>query len=154
MIASKALYRLFALLFIFTSLELQAQSEILDQEEAKKAISFAEVERVPVAPNCDAEQANSALRKCLQVSILNHVAKNFKFPKEDRKAGVGGRIFVSFIVEKDATISTVEILRGVSETLDAEAVRVVKSIPIDQPAYHKGKPVRISYVLPINARLQ
>lgn len=127
--------------------------EIISKEDSENIFNFAVVEAVPVAPECDEQESNAALKICFQQSILNQVAKNFNYPKEERKAGIQGRIYVNFIIEKDASISTVEVLRGVSENLDREAVRVVKALNIDKPAIQRGKPVRMSFTLPINAQL-
>lgn len=141
-------------LLIAASFSLRAQYDIISKEDSEKVLSFAVVEKVPVAPGCDADESNIILRGCFQKSILTQVAQNFKYPKEDRKAGIQGRIYVNFIIEKDASVSTVEVVRGVSESLDREAVRVVKGLQIAEPAVQRGHPVRMSFTLPINAKLE
>ena len=61
-----------------------------------------------------------------------------------------GKIFVSFVVEKDGSISNVWILRGINEELDTEAVRAVVAFPQWTPGMQNGKPVRVKFILPIN----
>jgi protein TonB len=58
------------------------------------------------------------------------------------------------VIERNGSISNVEIVRGVDPLLDDEAVRVVKKLPRLTPAKQRGKPVRMSFTLPINAKLQ
>jgi protein TonB len=67
--------------------------------------------------------------------------------------GIQGKVYVSFFIEKDGTISDVNVIRGVHKSLDKEAIRVVKSIPKLKPGLQKGKKVKVKYTLPINFRL-
>lgn len=78
------------------------------------------------------------------------LAQNISYPKEARGNGVQGKVFVSFIVETDGSLSDLQISKGVSDALDAEAIRVVKLSPKWNPAKHKGAIVRQRMVLPIN----
>jgi protein TonB len=85
---------------------------------------------------------------------MTHIGKNFKFPEMARQMGIQGRVFVNFVIEKDGSISNVTVARGVDPLLDDEAMRVVKGLPRFQPAKQRGKPVRMQYTVPINAKLQ
>jgi protein TonB len=91
---------------------------------------------------------------CFQKKMQEHVAKNFVFPEMARQMGISGKIFVNFVIEKDGSISNVTVARGVDKSLDDEAVRVIKKLPKMQPAKQRGKPVRMQFTMPINARLQ
>jgi protein TonB len=71
-----------------------------------------------------------------------------------RQMGIQGKVWVSFIIEKDGRITDVTVDRGVDKLLDEEAVRVVKLFPKMTPAKVGGRAVRMRYSLPINARLQ
>jgi len=68
--------------------------------------------------------------------------QNVKFPPEVKNLGIEGIVNVSFIVEKDGSVSSTRIIMGLSPSLDAEAIRVTKMIPKWQPGMEKGKPVR------------
>jgi periplasmic protein TonB len=83
------------------------------------------------------------------------LSSNIKYPKEARKSKVEGKVFVEFIVERDGTISpeNVRVLKGVHESLDAEAVRVIKMSPQWVPGNQKGKAVRTRMVMPLNFSL-
>jgi protein TonB len=88
-------------------------------------------------------------------SIMSFIAANFSYPTEARKNKIEGRVFVNFIIEKDGSISNVEIARSAHKLLDDEAERVIKKLPrFAKPAYDDGKPVRMQYTVPINAKLQ
>ena len=86
--------------------------------------------------------------------ILGYIAKNIKYPEEAQKKGIKGRVVVQFIVNTDGHLSDFEILRGVDPQLDAEALRVVKSMPKWTPGKHEGKIVPVYYTLPVIFELQ
>lgn len=82
------------------------------------------------------------------------VYQYIKYPQEAVKKGIQGRVSVEFIVEKDGTISSVEVAKSAHELLDKEAVRVVSASPKWKPAKVRGKVVRASYSIPIEFRLE
>lgn len=88
-----------------------------------------------------------------QKALLQYIANNVKYPAIAQQNGVEGRVVVRFIVEKDGSIGDVEVLRGVDPSLDAEAVRVVKSLPRFVPAKQNGYLVRVWYTLPVSFKL-
>jgi protein TonB len=77
-----------------------------------------------------------------------------KYPEEAKELGVQGKVFVTFVVEIDGSISNVRVLRGIGSGCDDEAVRVVKSMPKWIPGKQRGVPVRVQFNLPINFKLQ
>ena len=86
-------------------------------------------------------------------AMMEYVAKNVKYPQEAKDKEIQGRVFVSFVVEKDGSVSTVKVLRGIGGGCDEEAVRVVSSMPKWKPGIKDGKPVRVSYMMPLNFKL-
>ncbi len=86
--------------------------------------------------------------------LLNYLATHIKYPAEARKAKIQGRVFVNFIVEKDGSISHVNVLKGIGHGCDKEAVQAVENMPRWIPGLQKGKPVRVSYNLPVKFSLQ
>ena len=62
--------------------------------------------------------------------------------------------FVEFIIEKDGRVLQAKVVRGEDELISEEAIRMVKSLPKFTPAKINGKPVRMSYILPVNVKLQ
>ena len=88
-----------------------------------------------------------------QAELLKFLSAQVRYPKEAIEQGIQGRVIVKFIVEKDGSISNVEVLRGVDPLLDKEAVRVVSSMPIWRPGRYNGQNVRVRYNVPVNFRL-
>lgn len=86
--------------------------------------------------------------------LMKYINTNIKYPEEAKKAGAQGKTIVSFVVETDGAISDVEVMRSSgNHDLDAESVRVVRSMPKWKPAMHKGKKVRVRFTLPVMFRL-
>jgi protein TonB len=81
------------------------------------------------------------------------IGRNLKYPQEARENGIQGRVFVSFIVETDGSISNVKVEKGIGGGCDEEAVRVVKAMPQWHPGKKQGKAISDSYVLPFSFRL-
>jgi protein TonB len=88
------------------------------------------------------------------LKVRQFVAKETSYPTLARDMGIAGKVWISFIIEKDGSIADVTIERGVDKSLDAEAVRVVKKFPSMIPAKVSGRSVRMRYSLPVNITLQ
>lgn len=86
-------------------------------------------------------------------AMMEYVAKNVKYPQEAKDKEIQGRVFIGFVVEKDGSIGEVKVLRGIGGGCDEEAVRVIKGMPKWKPGIQEGKPVRVSYMMPINFKL-
>ena len=87
-------------------------------------------------------------------AILEFVAKNIQYPQKAIDAGAYGRVFVGFVIEPDGSVSNVTLLRGIGFGCDEEAMRVVKMMPKWQPGMQNGEAVRVSYLIPINFKLE
>ena len=113
----------------------------VEEEEVQEQEIFQIVEEMPAYPGGDQK-------------LMEYVAKNIKYPQIARETGIQGRVFVSFVVEPDGSVSNVKVLRGIGGGCDEEAMRVVKSMPKWKPGKQRGKAVRVSYMLPVNFKLQ
>ncbi|MDL2245397.1 M56 family metallopeptidase [Parabacteroides sp. OttesenSCG-928-J18] len=82
-------------------------------------------------------------------ALLKYLSDNVKYPQIAKEKGIKGRVIVSFIVEKDGSVTNAEVLNGVDPSLDKEAIRVIGTFPKWTPAENDGKPVRIRYAMPI-----
>lgn len=85
--------------------------------------------------------------------LISFLSENIQYPKDAEKQGVEGKVIVSFVVDTDGTIKEAEVVQKVFPSLDAEAVRVIMSMPKWKPATKQGKPVRVRYKLPISFAL-
>ena len=88
-----------------------------------------------------------------QIAMLQYIMKNIKYPEQAMKEGIQGRVAVSFIVEKDGSISNVRPVHSVHSLLNKEAVRVVESMPKWTPGKQNGKPVRVRFNVPVMFKL-
>ncbi len=86
--------------------------------------------------------------------LFEYIAKNIRYPAEAEKAGVVGRVIVSFVVEKDGSVSNAKVVRSINPALDAEALRVINGMPKWTPGKQNGEATRVKYVVPVNFRLQ
>ena len=85
--------------------------------------------------------------------MMKFLIENISYPKDAQEKKISGRVLVTFVVEKDGSISNVETVKSVFPSLDDEAVRVVKSMPNWKPGKQNGKVVRVKYTLPISFSL-
>ena len=85
-----------------------------------------------------------------------YLVDNIKYPAIERKTNVTGTVYISFVVNKDGSVSDAKVLKGVEKGpgLDAEALRVVSAMPAWTPGMNDGKLVRVQYNLPINFQLR
>ena len=85
--------------------------------------------------------------------LMKYLSANIRYPEAAHKDGTQGRVTVQFVVGKDGSIGNVSILRGVDPALDAEAIRVISSMPKWKPGTQKGEPVNVRYTVPVMFRL-
>ncbi len=110
------------------------------EKEVKKSVIFDVVSVNPEFPGGDAEMAN-------------FINEEFDYPEIAREMGEQGTIYVQFVVNEDGSIEQAEVIKGVSDALDKEALRVVREMPKWKPGEQAGKAVRVRYTIPIRARL-
>lgn len=89
-----------------------------------------------------------------QAALMKWIKNNLNYPEKERKRGIQGRVIVKFIVEKDGSISNVKIGKGVSKTLDKEAIRLVKRMPKWKPGRNQGGPVKNHFYIPVTFRAE
>lgn len=114
---------------------------LADEEEEDDTQVFFIVEDMPEFPG-----GELALRK--------FIANSIKYPVIAQENGIEGKVYVTFVVDKDGSVSDAKIARGVDPSIDKEALRVVSNLPRWKPGKQRGKPVRVSYTVPINFVLQ
>jgi len=89
-----------------------------------------------------------------QGALMKYLNDNIKYPVVAQENGVQGRVVVSFVVERDGSITDVNVVRSVDPSLDKEAVRVIKGMPHWIPGKQNGSAVRVKYNVPVSFRLQ
>lgn len=86
-------------------------------------------------------------------NVQQYIARNIKYPVDAQRQGVQGRVICQFIVEKDGSVSSVQVVKGVNPLLDAEACRVIYGMPKWNPGKQRGQIVRVKYTLPVKFTL-
>lgn len=113
---------------------------IFEEEEAADDYIFTIVEENPAFPG-----GTEAMYKYLR--------ENMRYPTMAREAGIQGTVFVTFVVERDGSITNVEVVRGIGGGCDEEAIRVVRSMPRWSPGKQRNQPVRVQFNLPVRFML-
>ena len=126
--------------------EIEIEDTESDEEEAIEIIEedddevFMVVENMPEFPGGD-------------LGLMKYIQKNVKYPPIAKEYNITGKVYISFVVDKSGSVTNVKVVRGVDKNLDAEAVRVIKSLPKYKPGKQRGKAVRVMFTVPINFTL-
>ncbi|RLD22382.1 MAG: hypothetical protein DRI69_01325 [Bacteroidetes bacterium] len=122
----------------------EAKAKLADSEVYK------EVEHMPLFPGCNDVT-------CSNTKLLEYVIANLKYPEEARTGNIEGKVFVSFVVEPNGTISSIKVVKGFNTACDAEVIRVIESMNSMPgqwtPGMHKGDKVRVQFTLPVMFKL-
>ena len=109
--------------------------------EIKESEPFVIVEQMPAFPGGDA-------------ALINYIAENTVYPERAKESNIQGRVILRFCITENGSVTRVSVLNGVDPDLDAEAVRVVKTLPAFNPGRQGGKAVPVWYMVPITFTLQ
>lgn len=121
---------------------LRPAAKVLSGDTTRKDVvyDFSSIEKLPEYPGG-------------MDGFYRYVGKNFKYPEAARRDSISGRLILSFVVEKDGSLSDIKILRDLGAGTGEEAVRLLKESPKWNPGVQDGKPVRVQYTLPIQLNL-
>lgn len=116
---------------------------------------FKVVEEMPRFPGCENEKGdNKAKKECADKKMLEYIYKNIKYPAIARENGIEGTVVVTFVVEKDGSITDAKIVRDISGGCGEEAMRIVNMMPKWNPGKQRGNPVRVQFNLPVRFKLE
>ncbi len=132
----KTIKMFFAIVLLLATVLCQAQNK---ENKSKDGVFFT-VEEMPEYPG-----GEEALR--------NDLAANIKYPDEAKKAGIQGKVYVSFVVDEHGKVTDAKIARGIDPSLDKESLRVINELKTWKPGKEKGKAVKVAYTVPINYAL-
>ena len=121
-----------------SEVEVEEDFEVVEEEE----VVFKIVETMPEFPGG-------------QQAMMKFIAENIQYPIIAMENGIQGRMICQFVVEKDGRVSNIQVIRSSGDaSLDKEGVRVISTMPKWIPGKQQGKPVRVTYTMPVNFRLQ
>jgi protein TonB len=115
--------------------------EIQEEEEVVEEEIFTIVEEQPSFPGGEEK-------------LFEYLYSNIKYPQVAKENGITGRVFLTFVVEKDGSIANPKVMRDIGGGCGQEALRVVKNMPKWSPGKQRGKPVRVQFNLPVVFDLQ
>lgn len=113
----------------------------VEDEEEEDAPVFYIVEDMPEFPGGE-------------TALHTYIAKSIKYPVIAQENGMQGRVYISFVIGANGTVEDIKVARGVDPALDKEAIRVISKMPKWKPGKQRGKPVKVSFTVPINFVLQ
>ena len=124
-----------------------------NEEQPKAEVKNLEDIRIKISQSKDSIYNTDALEVMPEFpggneAMVKFLQENVVYPEKAKKKGISGKTFVSFVIEKDGSITDVKVARGFDKSCDAEAVRVVKSMPKWTPGKAKGQPVRVNFTMP------
>lgn len=118
------------------------QQVAVEEEEIEEDQPFIKVEKMPTFRGGDLNQ------------FRNWVQGRLRYPQIAQENGISGRVVVSFVVERDGTVSNIQVLQAPDKSLADEATRVVGNSPKWEPGMQSNKPVRVKYTLPVVFQIQ
>ena len=87
-------------------------------------------------------------------ALIKYLSENIKYPEQAKKDKIQGKVYISFVVEKDGSVADAKVLRGIGGGCDEEALRVVNAMPKWTPGKQRNTPVRVQFNLPVVFKLQ
>lgn len=119
---------------------------------------FKVVEQMPRFPGCENEATEEARKSCAEQKLLDFIYKNIKYPAIARENGVEGVVVVTFVVEKDGSVTDARVVRDIGAQCGEEAMRVVQLMNKQNvkwvPGKQRGRPVRVQFNLPVRFKLE
>ena len=141
-------------------IQVEAVPQLAEAEAEEPAVEekIAE-EQVPNEPVPESKKVYESVEQMPEFpggveGLMRYLQQNVQYPPTAIKNNVQGRVIVQFIIDETGQVGDVKVVRSVSEEVDAEAVRVIKSMPNFAPGYQDGKPVAVWYTLPVMFKLQ
>lgn len=154
-------------LFVLPAFALLVAGNISCSQDASQTEDAKEEVVAPVSPEAKEAPADSTAKEEVFMvaeqmpefpggmkELLKFLQDNLKYPENAMKNNVQGRVIVQFVVEKDGTPTEFKVLRSVDPDLDAEALRVLQTMPKWKPGMQRGEVVRVKYTVPVSFKLQ
>jgi len=108
------------------------------------------VETPAIFPGCEQIASNEELPTCFNQKINQFINENIRYPLEAVESEIQGKVYVQFVIDANGDVSKIEVVRGVHETLDDEAKRVISLLPKCKPATRNGNPISQYFRVPVN----
>ncbi|WP_020571270.1 energy transducer TonB [Neolewinella persica] len=113
-----------------------------------------DLESMPRFPGCEEIEDKDAQTACAKRKMLEFVYATLRYPARAAEKDVQGKAEVRFVVEKDGSITEIEVRRGLNSDISRELERIISKMPTWHPGYKQGEPVRVQFFLPVTFKLQ
>ena len=124
-------------------------------EEPEIDEPFVVVEEMPRFPGCEQEGwTKKEKRACAEKTMMEFLYKHIRYPALAKETGIEGTVVATFIVEKDGSITKLDLMRDIGGGCGKETLRVLEKMPIWVPGKQRGKPVRVQYRIPVRYKLR
>ena len=123
------------------SIKENLKDSIHSAERDDQILCYVVLEKMPIFPGGEAK-------------LVEFISKKIIYPKEAELKKIQGKVICKFLVNEDGTITHIEVIRSIDPLLDAEAIRVIKTLPKFEPGTLHEKPVGVYFTLPITFSLQ
>ena len=135
------------------------QVEAATQPVEAEAVEMNTEEKTPVETEPQSKKVYNSVEQMPEfpggaAAMMRYLQENIKYPPEAAKNNIEGRVIVQFVIDETGQVGEVKVVRPVSEELDAEAVRVVKTFPKFEPGRQDGEAVSVWYTLPVMFKIQ
>ena len=124
-----------------------------EEVEEDIVVPFAVIEYVPVFPGCEIYETQEERKACFNQKVQEHIKANFEYPQVALDMGISGRVFLQFVIDSQGRVANIQ-KRGPDQLLEKEAVRIISTLPTVKPGIQRGKPVKVTYSIPINFVLE
>ncbi len=140
--------------FVFIVFSGQAWAQTEGKSVDKDTVySIQIIDEAPIYPGCEDQVDHEERLQCFNRRILQFISMETIYPEKARKENLMGKVWVSFVIGENGEIKDVVVLKGEHESLNNEAIRIIKKLPKCTPAQKDGVPVSVKYTVPINFRL-
>ena len=140
-------------------LQVEAVTQPVEAEAVPEVVEMNTEEQAPEETEPQSKKVYNSVEQMPEfpggaAGLMRYLQENIKYPPEAAKNNIEGRVIVQFIIDETGQVGEVKVVRSVSDELDAEAVRVVKTLPKFEPGRQDGEAVAVWYTLPISFKLQ
>lgn len=139
--------------------QVEAATQPVEAEAVPEAVEMNTEEQAPEETEPQSKKVYNSVEQMPEfpggvAGLMRYLSENIKYPPEAAKNDIEGRVIVQFIIDETGQVGEVKVVRSVSDELDAEAVRVVKTLPKFEPGRQDGEAVSVWYTLPIVFKMQ
>jgi len=129
----------------------EMKSEIIDSTYQEK--EWTEIDIMPILKECS-DLKGAKREACRETQFMRYIYSNIKYPENARTNGVEGKALIGFVISKEGKVTEIKVLRGISNDIENECLRIIEKSPEWSPGTSQGKPVKVYYNIPVNFRLE